>query len=170
MEPVQGAMNPGLHGRFRAAENPANLGKAEVLLESESEKSAVSPSKTEERATHLLTLDVSQGSRRRIDDRRFAASMAQRGEETPALVDGQVDRDPHQPRPLIRVIAETVPMLPQTEKRFMTNLLSDVRIEDHEVDGTHDERIDAAIEGLERAAAIVAFGHVISSLDCIYNG
>jgi hypothetical protein len=44
----------------------------------------------------------------------------------------------------------------------MTNLLSDVRIEDHEVDGANDEWIEGAIEGLERAAAIVAFGHVIS--------
>src|SRR5947208_8875864 len=122
-------MHPGLRGRFRAAENPANLGKAEVLLESESEKSAVSPSKTEERATHLLTLDVSQGSRRRIDDRRFAASMAQRGEETPALVDGQVDRDPHQPPPPIRVIAQGVPVPPTKEKRVMANPPSHARID-----------------------------------------
>src|SRR5438132_12277474 len=155
-------MDPGLHGRFRAAENPADLGKAEVLLEAKGEESAVSPSKTEERATHLLTLDVSQGRGCRIDGQRFAALMAQRGEETPAVVDRQVDRDPHQPRPFIRVVTDAVPMLPQAEKRFMTNLLSDVRIEDYEVDGAHDERIEAAVEGLEREAAIVAFGHVIS--------
>jgi hypothetical protein len=60
------------------------------------------------------------------------------------------------------VLAEPVPMLPQPQKRFMTNLLSDVRIEDDEVDGADDERIEADVERLECAAAIVAFGHVIS--------
>jgi hypothetical protein len=60
------------------------------------------------------------------------------------------------------VLAEPVPMLPQPQKRFMTNLLSDVGIEDDEVDGADDQRIEADVERLECAAAIVAFGHVIS--------
>src|SRR6202171_1557621 len=138
-------MDPGLHGRFGAAENPADLRKAEVLFKAEDEKRAVSPLKTEEGAPHLLTLDVSQGCGRRIHRRNIVPSVAQRVEQTPAVVNRQVDRHPHQPRPLIRVLAEPVQMLPQSEKRFMTNLLSDVRIEDHEVDGPDDERIEAAV-------------------------
>ena len=52
----------------------------------------------------------------------------------------------------------------------MTNLLRDVGIQDNEIDGADNNRIEVAIKRLERPAAIVAFGHVISSLDCIYNG
>src|SRR5712691_6359233 len=155
-------MNPGLHGRFGAAENPSDLRKAEILFKAESEKRAVSPSKTEERAPYLLALDVSQGRRRRIHGRRIGASVAQRREQTPAVVNRQVDSNAHQPRPLLRVLAEPAPMLPQSQKRFMTNLLGGVGIEDHKVDGADDERIQAPIQRLERRAAVVAFGHVIS--------
>src|SRR5260370_11693015 len=119
-------MNPGLHGRFGAAENPADLRKAQVLFKAEDEKRAVAPSKAKEGATHLLTLDMSHGRGRRINRRRIAASVAQGGEQTPAVVNRQVDRHPHQPRLLIRVLAKPAPVLPQSEKRFMTNLLSDV--------------------------------------------
>jgi hypothetical protein len=101
VEPVESAMNPRLHGRFWAAENPADLGKAEVLFEAKGEKSAVPPSKTEQRAPHLLTLDVSQGRGRRIQRRRIIATMTQRDDDTAVVVYGQVDRDPHQPGPLI---------------------------------------------------------------------
>lgn len=155
-------MNPGLHRGFGAAENPADLRKTEVLFKAEREESAVSLSKTEERAPHLLTLDVSQGRGCRIQDRRIAASVTQRGEQTPAVVNRQVDSHPYQPRPLIRVLAKPAPVLPQSQKRFMTNLLSDVWIEDYEIDSADDERIDAAVKRLKRPATIVAFGHVIS--------
>jgi hypothetical protein len=75
LKPAKGAMNPGLYGRFGAAEDPTDLWKAEVLFKSEDEKGAVSSWETEERAPHLLTLDVSQGSGRWVNDRRTAASV-----------------------------------------------------------------------------------------------
>jgi hypothetical protein len=42
----------------------------------------------------------------------------------------------------------------------MTNLLSDVGIEDDEVDRADNERIEAAVKHLERGATVVAFGHL----------
>jgi hypothetical protein len=155
-------MNPGLDCRLGAPENPADLRKAEVLFEAEGEKSAVSPSKTEERAPHFLALDMSKSRGCRIRGRRIGASVTEGGEQTPAVVNRQVDCDSHQPCLLIRVVAKSTSVLPQPEKRFMTNLLSDVGIEDYEIDGADDERIEAAIQRLERPAGIVAFDHLSS--------
>jgi len=79
-------MDPRFYGRFGAAENPANLGKAKVLFEAEGEKGTVSPWKTEERAPHFLALDVSKSRGCRIRGRSIAASVTEGGEQTPALV------------------------------------------------------------------------------------
>src|SRR5690349_1098271 len=128
-------MNPCLHCRFGTTEDPANLGKAEILFKPQSQESAISTSKTHERPPHRLTLDVSQGRGCRIDERRLRPSVTQRREQAPTVVDRKIDRDAHQPRPLIGLIAEPVAVLPQSQKRLMTNLLSNVGIENHEVDG-----------------------------------
>ncbi len=162
-------MDPRFYGRFGAAENPADLRKAEVLFEPKGEKGAVSPSKTEERPPHLLALDVSKSRGGRIRGRSIGASVTERGEQTPALVNRQVDSHSHQPGPLIRALAEPTPVLPQSEKRFMTNLLSDVGIEDHEVNRADDERIEAAVECLERPAAVVGFDHVTYDPESAYT-
>ncbi len=155
-------MNPCLDSRFGAAKDPADLGKAEVLFEAQRQESAVSPSKTQERPPHLLALDVSQGRGCRIERRRLGPSVTQRREQATTVVDRKVDRHPHQPRPLIRLLAEAVAMLPQSQKRVMTNLLSKVGIEDNEVDGADDEWIKASVKRLERGAAVIAFGHISS--------
>jgi hypothetical protein len=75
LKPAKGAMNPRFHRRFRAAEDPADLWKAQVLFKSEDEKGAVSSWETKERAPQLLPLDVSQGRGCRIKDRVTAASV-----------------------------------------------------------------------------------------------
>ena len=88
--------------------------------------------------------------------------MAQCRQQTPPVVDRQVDRHAHQPGPLVRLLAEPVAVLPQSQKRFMTNLLGDVGIEDDEIDRADDQRMEAAVKRLEPMVAIVAFGHLSS--------
>src|SRR5438309_5780336 len=161
LKSVEGAMNPGLYGGFGAAENPADLGKREVLFKAQRQDCTISPSKTKQRAPHLLTLDPSDSRRCRIQGRSVAGSVAQCGQQTPPVVDRQVDRHAHHPGPLVRLLAEPVAVLPQSQKRFMTNLLGDVGIEDDEVNRADDQRIEAAVKRLERMAAIGAFGHLV---------
>jgi len=60
------------------------------------------------------------------------------------------------------VIAEAIPVLPETEKGFMCDLLSDISIEDHEVDRADDERKQTYVESLEGSAVIAVFSHGIS--------
>ena len=155
-------MNPRLHRGFWAAEYPADLGEAEILFKAEGQQRAVSPAKTEECVPHVFALDARQGCRCGIQRRSLASSVAQRGQQTAAVINREVDGHAHHTRPLMGLIAKPVAVLPQSQKGFMTNLLSDGTIEDHEVDRSDNERIEAAVKRLERGAAIVGFGHVSS--------
>jgi hypothetical protein len=162
LQPLERAMNPGLDRRLWAAEDPADLWEAEVLFKTEDENRPVSPSKTSECSAHRLTLELTYSSGCGIKDGRIGASIPKRREEAPPVINRQVDRDAHQPRLLIRVDAKSRSVLPQAQKRFMTNLLSDVGIKDDKVDGADDELVEVAIERLKRPPVLCAFGHVIS--------